>query len=126
LIAGFVCCWACSGLKKIFKYDDSLDAFGIHGIGGTVGAILTGVFANRAITGELEGGRIGLIEGNFANFAQLINQLVSIFAAAGLAIVGTLLLLTVLNLTMGLRVSPEQELVGLDVSQHGEEGYIFL
>ena len=126
LIAGFVCCWACSGLKKIFKYDDSLDAFGIHGVGGAVGAILTGVFANRAITGKLEGGRIGLIEGNFANLTQLINQLVSIFAAAGLAIVGTLLLLTVLNLTMGLRVSPEQELVGLDVSQHGEEGYIFL
>lgn len=126
LIAGIVCFWACTGLKKIFKYDDSLDAFGVHGVGGTVGAILTGVFASRSITGELEGGRIGLIEGGFGNFTQLINQFVSIFAAAGLAIVGSIVLLAILNLTMGLRVTPEEEQRGLDVAQHGEEGYIFL
>ena len=126
LIAGLACFWACTGLKKIFKYDDSLDAFGVHGVGGTVGAILTGVFASRSITGQLEGGRIGLIEGGFANFTQLINQLVSILASAGLAIVGTVVLLTILNVTMGLRVSPEEEQKGLDISEHGEEGYIFL
>ena len=74
LVAGAVCYWACTGLKKIFKYDDSLDAFGVHGVGGTVGAILTGVFADRSITGELEGERIGLIEGGVANWDQLINQ----------------------------------------------------
>ena len=126
LIAGVVCFWTCTGLKKIFKYDDALDAFGVHGVGGTVGAILTGVFASRSITGELEDGRIGLIEGGFGNFTQLINQFVSIFAATGLAIVGTLVLLAILNVTMGLRVTPEEEQQGLDVTQHGEEGYIFL
>lgn len=126
LIAGLVCFWACTGLKKLFKYDDSLDAFGVHGVGGTVGAILTGVFANRSITGELEGGRIGLIEGGFSNFTQTINQFVSVFAAATLAIVGTVLLLAVINATLGLRVTPEQEQQGLDVTQHGEEGYLFL
>ena len=88
--------------------------------------ILTGVFASRSITGQLAGDRIGLIEGKFENFTQLINQLVSIAASAGLAIVGTVVLLTILNVTMGLRVSPEEEQKGLDISQHGEEGYIFL
>ena len=134
LIVGVVCYWACTSLKGMFKYDDSLDAFGVHGVGGTVGAILTGIFANRAITGELEtragqviaGERMGLIESNFSNFTQLINQLVGILAAAGLAIVGTLVLLMVLNVVMGLRVTPEQEQKGLDITQHGEEGYIFL
>ncbi len=121
LIAGVVCCWACTGLKKLFKYDDSLDAFGVHGIGGTVGAILTGVFATRVITG----GRSGTIESGGA-IDQLINQLVSIAASVGLAIVGTLFLLMVLNVSMGLRVSPEDEQRGLDVTQHDEEGYIFL
>ncbi len=126
LVAGLVCFWACTGLKKIFKYDDSLDAFGVHGVGGTVGAILTGVFASRSITGQLAGDRIGLIESKFENFTQLVNQFVSIAASAGLAIVGTVVLLTILNVTMGLRVSPEEEQKGLDISQHGEEGYIFL
>lgn len=126
MIAGMVCFWACTALKKSFKYDDSLDAFGVHGVGGTVGAVLTGVFANSSITGGLEGGRVGLIEGGFTNFTQVINQLVSVSAAAGLAIVGTIILLVVLNVTIGLRVTPEEEQRGLDVAQHGEEGYIFL
>ena len=121
LIAGVVCCWACSGLKKLLKYDDSLDAFGVHGVGGTVGAILTGVFATRLITG----GRSGMLESGGA-FDQVVNQLVSVAASGGLAIVGTLVLLMVLNVVMGLRVSPEDEQRGLDVSQHNEEGYIFL
>ena len=121
LIAGAVCCWACSGMKKLFKYDDSLDAFGVHGVGGTVGAILTGLFATNVITG----GRSGMIESGGA-IEQLRNQLVSIVASAGLAITGTVLLLILLNLLMGLRVSPEHEQRGLDVTQHDEEGYIFL
>jgi len=125
-IGGLVCCWACTGLKHQFKYDDSLDAFGVHGLGGTVGALLTGVFASRSITGELHGGRMGLVESGFANWQQLLNQVVSIGAAAGLAIVGTVILLMILNVTMGLRVTPEEEQRGLDIAQHGEEGYIFL
>ncbi len=126
LIAGAVCFFACTTLKKTFKYDDSLDAFGVHGVGGTVGALLTGIFAHRSITGQLEGDRIGLIEGNFANWTQLINQVVSFLAAAGIAVIGTLILLFLINATLGLRVTPEEERQGLDITQHGEEGYIFL
>ena len=125
-VAGIVCFFACTSLKKRFQYDDALDAFGVHGVGGAVGAILTGVFASRSITGELEGGRMGLIESGFTDYTQLTNQLVSILAAASLAIVGSIILLTLLNITIGLRVTPEEEQRGLDVTQHGEEGYIFL
>jgi Amt family ammonium transporter len=124
LVAGLVCFWACTGLKKIFKYDDSLDAFGVHGVGGTVGALLTGVFADMSIVGK--GDRIGLLESGFTSFTQFFNQVVSIAAAAALAVAGTLILLTILNMTIGIRVSPEDEQKGLDISEHGEEGYIFL
>ena len=119
LIAGVVCALACSTMKKMLGYDDSLDAFGVHGVGGIIGALLTGIFATEAITG----GRVGLIEGNSM---QVVNQLVSILAAAGMAVVGTVVILSVLNVTMGLRVTPEEEQRGLDITQHGEEGYIFL
>jgi Amt family ammonium transporter len=124
LVAGLVCFWACTGLKKIFKYDDSLDAFGIHGIGGTVGALLTGVFADTSMVGK--GDRLGLLESGFTSLTQFFNQVVSIAAAATLAVAGTLILLTILNMTIGLRVTPENEQKGLDISEHGEEGYIFL
>jgi len=121
LIAGFACYFACTTLKSKFKYDDSLDAFGVHGIGGTVGAILTGVFATRAITGKAEGS--GLLEGNSQ---QLINQFVGVGAAIVISVVGTIIILKLIDLTMGLRVSKDGEIQGLDLSQHGEEGYIFL
>lgn len=121
LLAGAICCWACSGMKKMLKYDDSLDAFGVHGIGGIVGALLTGVFATKVITG----GRSGMIEAG-GDPSQVINQLVSIGASAALAIVGSVLILFVLQTTIGIRVSEEEEQRGLDVTQHGEEGYIFL
>ena len=119
LIAGFVCYIACTKVKNTFGYDDSLDAFGVHGVGGTVGALLVGIFA----TADVTGGRVGWIEGNAA---QLVNQVVGIGAAAILAIVGSVILLKVLDATMGLRVSQEDEIRGLDLSQHSEEGYIFL
>ena len=121
LAAGFACYFACTTLKSKFKYDDSLDAFGVHGIGGTVGAILTGVFATRAITGDAEGS--GLLEGNTQ---QIINQLVSVGAAIAISVIGTIIILKLIDLTMGLRVSKDGEIQGLDLSQHGEEGYIFL
>ncbi len=82
---------------------------------------MTGVFATRLVTE----GRSGMIESG-GSLTQLTNQLVSIGASAGLAIVGTIVLLTILNVVMGLRVTPEQEQRGLDITQHGEEGYIFL
>ncbi|WP_437225603.1 ammonium transporter [Planctomicrobium sp. SH661] len=119
LAAGLVCYLACTKLKNALGYDDSLDAFGVHGVGGTLGAILTGVFATKSVTE----GAGGLLEGNPG---QVINQLVGVGAAMGLAIVGTFILLKILDATMGLRVTQEEELQGLDLSQHGEEGYIFL
>lgn len=120
LLAGIVCYYACTTIKNKFGYDDSLDAFGVHGVGGTLGALLTGVFATKAVTGDAA--VCGLLEGNAG---QLVNQLIGVAASAGLAIVGTLIILKVLDATMGLRVSQDDEIQGLDVSQHGEEGYIF-
>ncbi len=120
LAAGFVCYFACTKVKNTFKYDDSLDAFGVHGVGGFLGAVLSGVFATRAAS---DGGYSGLIEGNWT---QLRNQIVGAGAAIVLAVIGSIILLKVLDAVMGLRVTQEEEIQGLDLSQHGEEGYIFL
>jgi Amt family ammonium transporter len=118
VLAGLVCYVACTSVKKMFGYDDSLDAFGVHGVGGTLGALLTGVFASSTVTGGLG----GVFDGNPG---QMLPQIVSIVASAGLAIVGSIVILKVLDLTMGIRVTEAQEIQGLDISQHGEEGYIF-
>jgi Amt family ammonium transporter len=117
----------CTVVKHKFGYDDSLDVFGVHGIGGTLGAILTGVFATRAtgaITApaELVGKPLGLLEGG----PVLTAQLIAVGITWALALVGTFILLKVLDVVMGLRVSREAEIEGLDLSQHGEEGYIFI
>lgn len=120
-VAAAVCFYACTTIKSMFKYDDALDAFGVHGVGGTVGAILTGVFATKAVTGKAE--LCGLLEGNSQQF---INQIIGVGAAIIISVVGTVLLLKILDATMGLRVTQQEELQGLDLSQHGEEGYIFL
>jgi Amt family ammonium transporter len=119
LAAGVVCYLACTTLKNAFKYDDTLDAFGVHGVGGTLGAILTGVFAAKYVNSL---GNDGLLLGNSK---QLINQLVGAGASIAIAVVGTVIILKVLDVAMGLRVSQEDEIQGLDLSQHGEEGYIF-
>lgn len=119
VISAAVCFYACTTLKAKFKYDDALDAFGVHGVGGTVGAILSGVFATKAVNPAYS----GLLEGNTQ---QLINQLIGVGAAVAISVVGTVILLKILDATMGLRVTQQQELQGLDVSQHGEEGYIFV
>jgi Amt family ammonium transporter len=121
LAAGLVCFYACTKIKNQFKYDDTLDAFGVHGVGGTLGAILTGVFATKAVTGPE--GLYGLVEGNGKQFAD---QLIAVVASAGLAVVGTTILLKVCDAIIGLRVTQAGELQGLDINQHGEEGYIFL
>ncbi len=119
LSAGLVCFFSCTKLKNTFKYDDSLDAFGVHGVGGTLGAMLVGVFANQYVTGK----RCGALQGNPA---QLVNQAVGVGASIALALVGSFILLKFLDAVMGLRVTQEEEVQGLDLSQHGEEGYIFL
>jgi Amt family ammonium transporter len=125
LIAGVFCYWMVAKVKAKFGYDDSLDAFGVHGAGGTLGALLTGVFASSAVNPIFKDARgnplaSGVLEGNAH---QLLNQLVGVAIAWGLAIVGTLIILKVVDITIGLRVSEDEEVQGLDLSQHGEEGY---
>ena len=119
---GIVCFLACTSLKAKFRYDDSLDAFGVHGVGGTLGAILTGVFATRATGAFADGQPLGLLEGGKVLTAQVI----AVAVTWTLAILATYVILKVLDATMGLRVSQSAEIEGLDFSQHGEEGYIFI
>ena len=112
-------------MKARFGYDDSLDAFGVHGVGGTVGAMATGVFATMAVNPVFKdaSGRslaVGLIDGNWH---QLLHQLAGVGIGWALGAVGTLVILKVVDTVIGLRVSPEQEVQGLDMTQHGEEGY---
>ena len=122
-LAGAVCYYAVAVLKEKLGYDDSLDAFGVHGVGGTLGAILTGVFATRACWDIDGGNKLGLIEGETRVF---IGQIVATIITWVFAAVVSFVLLKILDLTMGLRVTQEEEIQGLDLSQHGEEGYIFL
>ncbi len=119
LIGTCVSYFACTTLKKTFKYDDALDVFGVHGMAGITGALLTGVFASASIYA----GRPGLLEGHPE---QMIPQAVSVLASAGLAIIGTFVILKIIDLTIGIRVSKDVELQGLDLNEHGEEGYIFV
>lgn len=121
--AGVVCFYACTALKGKFGYDDSLDAFGVHGVGGTLGALLTGVFATRACTNADDGRPLGLIEGSGRLF---LGQVVAVIVTWVFAMVVTFVLLKVLDAVLGLRVAPEEETQGLDLTQHGEEGYIFI
>ena len=105
-------------LKAALGYDDSLDAFGVHGVGGILGALLTGVFAQKALN---PGGADGLLAGNPA---QLGKQLVGIVVVGAYAALLTYGLLKLIDRTMGLRVAKDDELEGLDASQHGESGYV--
>ncbi len=121
LIAGVFCYFMVVKVKAAFGYDDSLDAFGVHGAGGTLGAILTGMFANSAINPIFGAGKAtGFLEGNHG---QILNQLVGVALAWGLSIVGTLVILFAVDKLIGLRVSEDDEREGLDLTQHGEEGY---
>jgi Amt family ammonium transporter len=120
-IAGIFCFWMVTKFKAIFGYDDALDAFGVHGAGGTIGALLTGVCARVAINPIFGGGKaVGGLDGHWA---QVGNQAVGIVIAWMLAVAGTLVILKVVDLTAGLRVTEEQEADGLDIILHGEEGY---
>ncbi|MEW5726822.1 MAG: ammonium transporter [Pseudomonadota bacterium] len=112
LLAGPICYWGVSGLKKAFGYDDALDAFGVHGVGGIAGALLTGVFASEAV-----GGKAGLLDGNVN---QLLLQAEGVLVTIAWCGVVTLVLLKVIDMTMGLRVSKEVETEGLDLALHGE------
>jgi Amt family ammonium transporter len=126
-LAGAFCFYMVAKVKARFGYDDSLDAFGVHGAGGTLGALLTGVFAVSSVNPVFKDAAgkslaSGLLEGNAH---QLLNQFIGVIVAWALAIVGTLIILKIVDLTIGLRVSEDEEVQGLDLSQHGEEGYAF-
>jgi Amt family ammonium transporter len=125
--AGVVCFFMVATVKQKFGYDDALDAFGVHGIGGTLGALLTGVFATNLVNDGFKDstGRLlplGWVDGHPS---QVLNQAIACAIAWGLAIVGTLVILKICDAVMGVRATKEHEIEGLDVSLHGEEGYIF-
>ncbi len=124
-LAGIICFLMVTVVKSKFGYDDTLDAFGVHGAGGTVGAILTGVFATNAINDGFKDASgkllpLGMVDGNTG---QILNQTIGVLISWGMAIVGTLIILKICDVLLGVRVSPEDELEGLDISMHGEEGY---
>ena len=127
LAAGVVCYLMVAHVKGKFGYDDSLDAFGVHGVGGTLGALLTGVFAASAINAVYKDAQgnplpVGLMDGHAG---QVLNQLIAVGISWVLAIVGTLVVLKIVDAVIGLRVRESDEIDGLDLSQHGEEGYNF-
>lgn len=117
-VSALVCFWMVAYIKPKLKYDDSLDAFGVHGIGGIVGSVLTGVFATQAITGE--GGVQGALYGDWN---QLWIQIIATVASIAYSAILTFILFFIVNKTIGLRVSKEDESIGLDISQHGEIAY---
>lgn len=127
LAAGLLCYFMATTVKRVFKYDDALDAFGVHGCGGTLGAILTGVFATSLVNDGLKdaAGKVmplGLVDGNGT---QVLYQLLGVVIAWVIAIVGSLIALKAADMLVGgVRVSKEEEQEGLDLTQHGEEGYL--
>jgi ammonium transporter, Amt family len=128
VVAGVFCSLMVFEVKSRLGYDDSLDAFGVHGAGGTLGALLTGVFAAAAINPAFGVGASGTPNptgGIDGHWTQLGNQAAGVAVAWVLSAIGTLILLFIVDKVIGLRVSPEHEMAGLDLSQHGEEGYDF-
>lgn len=122
--AGIVCAWAV-GMKGKLGYDDALDAFGVHGVGGTLGAILTGVFATRAHWDIGEGKPLGLLEAGSYGESVMGGQLCATAVTWLFAIVATWIILVILKGTIGLRIDEEGERKGLDIADHEEEGYLF-
>jgi ammonium transporter, Amt family len=120
-VAGVVCFLMVTKVKAAFGYDDALDAFGVHGAGGTIGALLTGVFAQQVINPIFGVGKsVGALDGHWG---QVGNQLVGVLIAWAFALVGTIILLKIVDVVTGIRVPEEHEQEGLDITQHGEEAY---
>lgn len=120
-VAGIFCYLMVTRVKALFGYDDALDAFGVHGAGGTIGALLTGVFAREIVNPIFGAGKpVGGLDGHWG---QIGNQLIGVLIAWGIALVGTIVILKVTDLVTGFRASEDEELEGLDISQHGEEAY---
>ena len=121
LAGGIVCFFAATTIKQMLGYDDSLDAFGVHGVGGTLGALLTGVFASGNIPGVYSADNFGLVSSRSASL--LTAQALAILLTWVVAVIGAFVLLKIVDLVMGLRVTEAEELDGLDITQHGESGY---
>jgi Amt family ammonium transporter len=117
VIAGSVCYWASIVLKNKLGYDDSLDAFGVHGVGGIVGSILVGVFATRTINDVAKGQPVGLVDGNGG---QILTQLYGVLVISVFCAVVTWVILKILDAVIGLRVTQDEEVEGLDTALHGE------
>ena len=117
--SGIGCFFAATTMKRALGYDDSLDAFGVHGIGGIIGAMLTGVFSAQALGGS------GLGDGNANIFSQLIAQSVGVIATIIYSGIGSFVILKLVDVMVGLRVSEEEEVTGLDITLHDEKGYNF-
>ncbi len=125
LLAGFICYFMVAIAKHKLGYDDSLDAFGVHGVGGTLGALLTGVFATNQVNNALKDSAgnalpLGMVDGNAG---QIVDQAIGAGIAIVLGIVGTLIILKICDIALGVRVDANQEQDGLDLSMHGEEAY---
>ncbi len=120
IVAGFACYWGVNALKPKFGYDDALDVFGVHGIGGTWGAIATGLFASKAVN---PAGADGFFHGNPE---QLLNQNIGVLSCWLVAAAGTFVILKVVNAFIPLRVSEEEEKIGIDLAFHGEVGYRYV
>ncbi|MBS1875584.1 MAG: ammonium transporter [Acidobacteria bacterium] len=125
--AGILCYFMVAYVKGKLGYDDALDAFGVHGVGGTFGAILTGVFATNLVNDALKDSAgnplpLGAVDGNVM---QIARQIGGVAVSVVLAVAGTLIILKICDIFMGVRVDAEQEVQGLDLSMHGEEGYNF-
>jgi Amt family ammonium transporter len=125
LVAGAVCYLAVTKLKSVCKYDDSLDVFGVHGVGSTIGMLMLGFLASAdvnpaiATTYTVNGQAVSLAGG----MGQFVNQLKGVLVTVGLAAVGTFIILKLVDAIVGLRVADEEETLGLDLSQHGEKAY---
>jgi Amt family ammonium transporter len=123
VLAGVFCFWMVTAVKRKFGYDDTLDAFGVHGAGGTLGAILTGVFATNEINNNPINGALAPLGAVDGHPMQILYQAVGVAMSIALAAVGTFVILKICDALIGVRVGQEAEREGLDLSQHGEEGY---
>ena len=120
LIGGFVCFLACVKLKAALGYDDALDVFGVHGVGGITGAILTGVFAEKSVNAVYGDGPVGLIDGNPG---QVVNQAIAVLITVVLSVIGTTVLYFIVNSVVRAKATAEEQETGLDLVDHGESGY---
>jgi Amt family ammonium transporter len=122
-IAGVICLWAVTGLKKMLGYDDSLDVFGVHGIGGIIGALGTGIFASPSLGGTSWWDYVANKAGDFSISGQLWVQAQAVLVSVVWTAIVAVVAFKIVDLVIGLRVPEEKEREGLDITEHGETAY---